>query len=198
MSTQRNQMANKYTKLQGSDKVEKPASSYLYIHAIFCVLLIIIWFGLFGICLFYDTEAIRTKLASDDPFSFSWTDLGEAIWGFINWSIPNIGIIACLTSLLGAAAHFTDFLIDESKSDIKINSNFIRYYTGALIRGFIIYLLFLAGLLVFNEGLFQPTANFPVIEYIRLVAVVSLLSFLVGFRGDVLKGIIEQLKSKVE
>ncbi|MGK7890528.1 MAG: hypothetical protein AB4042_14450 [Leptolyngbyaceae cyanobacterium] len=153
------------------------------------------WFSLFGFSLFYDTASVREQLVAiaQGPMSNPVPGLWDLVLVFLSWSITNIGLASCVSSMLGVAAQRIDFL-DEKKTRIATTStvSIMNLYVGALLRGFIVYLLFLGGLLVFDLQAFELNHQFTLPEYIRLVASISLFSFLVGLRPQILAGIVQR------
>lgn len=95
----------------------------------------------------------------------------EIIFG---WGITSVGMIACISAAIGASSSYL-FFTNES-----LQVGWWSNYLLGMIRGFVIYCLYLGGLLIFDEKAFKFLENFSVLEYIRLSASISLISFFVG------------------
>lgn len=105
----------------------------------------------------------------------------EIIFG---WGITSVGMIACISAAIGASSSYI-FFTNESPQ-VGWWSNYLL----GMIRGFVVYCLYLGGLLIFDEKAFKFLENFSVLEYIQLSASISLISFFVGANPKVLDNLL--------
>jgi len=93
----------------------------------------------------------------------------------ITYTYTNVGILCLLSGLLGTLgrrAQLGATALPLSERD-SVNPR-----STAILRGFLVYLAMLAGVLVFGDDPVEPTQN----QYIRLAGLISLLSFVVNAR----------------
>ena len=101
----------------------------------------------------------------------------EIIFG---WGITSVGILAFISAALGASISYLLFSNQDGYEEWEKN------YLWGIIRGFIVYCLYLSGLLIFSEKAFKFLENFSVLEYVKLSASISLIGFFVGFNPNAL------------
>lgn len=99
----------------------------------------------------------------------------EIIFG---WGITSVGIISCLSAAIGASFSYLSNKNSEPEWWI--------IYLHGVMRGFVIYCLYLGGLLIFNEKVLKFLENFSILDYVRLSASISIISFFVGFNPRIL------------
>ena len=166
-----------------------------YIHVVFTIFFIIAWFGLFGFSLLTETAYLREDIINKQ-FDLSEIDWENLLYIFFSWEILNIGLLACLSSSLGANARKINFI--EITVSSQNDNNILSYYAGAVMRGFVIYIIYLSGILLFNDQFFKFNNNFSTLEYIRLAATISILSFIVGFNSNILERLINSISDKLD
>ena len=135
------------------------------------------WFILFLGGSLIDTTPYRSQLSGDQAGLLAWGVVGSF------WTITNVGLLACCAATLGATGkrtRFTTKVVIRSEAihvSQPLKDVFI-YYASALMRGFGIYMLVFAGLLVLaTETLEAPTQT----KYLRLAATLSVMSFYAGY-----------------
>lgn len=96
----------------------------------------------------------------------------ELLWIFFlvifGWGITNIAMISCASAMLGAL----------------MSDNYIR---NGLIDGFIIYLVYISGLVIINGETLNFFENFKVLDYVKTSGSISLISFFFGSRVNLMK-----------
>lgn len=141
---------------------------------------IALWFILFAGGILIATQPYLQQLNTDLP-------LGERahIWLMVLcfWTITNIGMLSCLSAMLGALGRRTRFTVlvashpcvEPEPQDVR---GALVFYYSAVMRGFGIYTLVQAGLLVLaTKAFIQPEQG----EYLRLAATMSVLGFYAGY-----------------
>ncbi len=157
------------------------------------------WFGLFAGGLLVGTETYRNQIMSPDGVASAFTT-----WLIVLsfWTITNIGLLACVSSYLGAFGRRARFIAAPPdgtvREDLDINLSFTAlwtYYASAVMRGFGVYTLSLAGLLVLaTQSLLTPSQE----DYLRFAPLLSIISFYGGYDSTVFAGLLGRVKSLVD
>ncbi len=115
------------------------------IHIILIIISIMLWFLIFSLGIFTDSKNIRPHLyeLQYDKIE-SW---GKVILTFLNWPITNLGLLSCIASILGGATQIINYHINKKTENLP---GWGIYYAYNIVQGFLVYLVYLAGLLVFN------------------------------------------------
>jgi hypothetical protein len=120
------------------------------------------------------------------------------------WTITNVGLLSCLAAILGAfgrrtkfTSHLATHWADEELSDTtRANPRtVVILYASAIMRGFGVYALVLAGLLVLATDMLVTPSQ---VEYVRLAATISIISFYAGYDPQMFAGILDRIKRLVE
>jgi hypothetical protein len=159
------------------------------------LLALVLWFGLFSGGILIGTEPYRAAL--ENP-----SEVGVTVVGWflvcVFWTITNIGLLACVAAFLGALGRRTRFTLRTDLAwaayqyTLPEFTGVGTYYVSAIMRGFGIYVLVLAGLLVLaTESLASPTQE----AYMRLAPTVSIISFYAGFDPSMFAGLLDRVKS---
>jgi len=156
-----------------------------------------LWFGLFAGGILMPTGPFRNAIAGSTQASTLYLVLSWLVVCAF-WTITNIGILSCVSSFLGALGGRTNFThrADSEQSQFdgprSHTQSLTTYYLSAILRGFGVYSLTLAGLLVFaTESLIDPTQA----AYMRLAPTLSILSFYAGYDPNFFSGLLDQVKS---
>ena len=154
-----------------------------------------VWFGLFSGGILVSTQPYREALQNSE---LSVTMFRVWFFVFLFWTVTNIGILSCVASFLGALGRRTRFTLrmDVPKADVNSDQKdphgVATYYTSAIMRGFGIYMLMLAGILVLaTEALIAPTQS----EYMRLAPTASIISFYAGFDPSIFASLLSRVES---
>ncbi len=159
---------------------------------------ILAWFGVFIGGSIISTEPYRRNLENFDSVG---STIGNALVICTFWTITNVGVLSCVASLLGALGGRSQFTIQTELHDAlteapypKFDRVLATYYVSAIMRGFGIYVLVLAGLLVLaTESLVSPTQA----SYVRLAPTISIISFYAGYDPSLFAGLLGRVRSFV-
>jgi len=99
---------------------------------------------------------------------------------FFTYTITNTALLCCLAGEIGAVVRF--FQHSQRSTDLELDTTAIKrepyHLITGLLRGFLVYLLLLAGVYAATSNPFHlPTPE----QYARMAGTVSLLSFLVSY-----------------
>ncbi|OYW11683.1 MAG: hypothetical protein B7Z55_19000, partial [Planctomycetales bacterium 12-60-4] len=168
------------------DQFETPHRPVTPGELVLAIAALVAWFGLFAGGLLVGTEPHRTRIA--DP---TVTTVAVADWMIVLsfWTITNIGVLSCVAAFLGAFGNRAQFIrLPETAPAQNLPpahwsfDSLWTYYTSAVMRGFGVYTLSLAGLLVLSTAsLVRPTQD----DYLRLAPLLSIIAFYGGYDSTV-------------
>lgn len=135
---------------------------------------VITWLALFMVGLTIDSAPYRDCIASGE-ITFS-----NMVAVFFTYTITNTALLCCLAGEIGAIVRFFQHSQRPADPDLETTPPYREPYalvTG-LLRGFLVYLLMLAGVYATTSNPFDlPTPE----QYARMAGTVSLLAFLVSY-----------------
>jgi hypothetical protein len=168
----------------GGQSVKYPLS--LISRAVFSIISISTWLLLFMLGMLIDSEPYRTYFA-DNPLSICTACM--IVW---TWTPINIGLLALLAGLIGG---LNRGLLDDDP-DNDHHDNGLRYYcwTG-LVAGFVIYLAFMAGMILVSDDLF---VTLTVEKYTKLASLLSITAIVAGLRPEFLEGLFSKVHDNKE
>jgi hypothetical protein len=155
------------------------------------------WFVVFAGGILIPTEPYRELLAKGNE---SLPLLGSAVLVLMFWTVTNVGILCCISAFLGALGRRTRFAVkaQAGPSDGYVDlwpappAPMAAHYASAVIRGFMIYGIVMAGLLVLATETFTNTTQGG---YFRLASTVSVLSFYAGYDPELFAGVLDRVKT---
>lgn len=151
------------------------------------------WFILFAGGVLIGTTSHRENIASPES-AFTWLQSFTIVFFF--WTITNVGILSCIAAFLGALGRRTRFTMTAMANDTSAPAppgamTVAVFYISAIMRGFGIYALAFAGLLVLATQSFQnPDQG----AYLRLAATLSVTSFYGGYDPETFAGLLDRVK----
>lgn len=110
---------------------------------------------------------------------------------FLTYTYTNIGILCVLAGLLGTLGRRSRL---GPGGPPNSDRDPVNPRSSAVLRGFLIYLALLAGVLVFGDNPVEPTQT----QYIRLAGLISLLSFVVNVRPSIFSQFLQKMSGLVE
>jgi hypothetical protein len=142
-----------------------------------CVAAILLWIILAGAGILISTE--DCFLAFDgEHHPDAWT-VARSWWTFLTcYTYTNVGLLCCLSALIGAIgqnAHIDGSGTAGAQDDPR------TFYLAAVIRGFFIYLVILAGLVFVGDMTDKEHMSITIEQYLKLAGAVSVLSFAIGY-----------------
>jgi hypothetical protein len=160
------------------------------------LLALLMWFVLFAGGILIATEPYRQAIAS--PTSLGSVSL-SSVMVLAFWTITNVGVLCCLSAFLGAFGRRTRFALQlNAKSAEKYLDSVPRqlssHYVSAIMRGFGIYGMVMAGLLVLaSESLEKPSQG----GYLRLSATVCVMAFYVGYDPELFASVLQKVRKLI-
>ncbi len=163
------------------------------------IITIVLWILIFLAGTIVNSFPYRSKIASKTPDTTFLND-------FINWIIvllvytpTNVALLSILTGLLGALGRCaTLHVISKQEETDEFPVDPINPYLSGIIRGFIVYLLIISGMIIVLQS--PPISPQTPEQYARLASVVSVVSFIVSYNpkyfGKFLHRAAEAIKKK--
>ena len=104
--------------------------------------------------------------------------LRDAVIVAVTFTYTNVAVLCLLAGLLGTLARRSQLGTDDQQ---LTGTDTINPRSSAILRGFLVYLALIAGVLILGDDPAQPTQK----GYVRLAGLISLLSFIVNARPAV-------------
>jgi len=133
---------------------------------------IAVWIAVFLAGILVNSAPYRAQIADGKGGLVAWLIV------LMVYTPTNIAMLSLLMGLLGALGRCATLSADEEVAK-ESEEDTINPLVSGVIRGFIVYLLTISGLLVvLEEAPLSPTGPEP---YIRLASIISVTSFIVGY-----------------
>lgn len=167
-----------------TSKSSKGTTIRLFLRASFSIIAITIWLLLFMLGMIIDSGPYRAHFQSDPTavlaaFMIIWT-----------WTPINIGLLALFAGLIGGLNR--GLLDNNPNNDHKENGVYYHCWTG-LVAGFVIYLGFMAGMILVSDDLF---GNLTVEKYNKLASLLSITAIVAGLRPEFLEGLFSKVHQR--
>jgi hypothetical protein len=135
------------------------------------------WIVLFTAGALISSEPYRKVLGSSAPIE-PITTLWYGVLVFACYTVTNVAMLCCLSSLLGGLYRGATRAEPGTVSPSVVGVRLLPY----LIQGFVIFLFIVSGLFLLGDDPFQ---NLSQSKYIRLAGSASLFSFIAGYKPRV-------------
>jgi hypothetical protein len=156
------------------------------------------WISVFGIGMLVNSKIYRDQLATN----FDLATLAKAI---ISFTPTNVALLAMLAGFLGGCASllmYSDYSVNNSAKQngkAPIDLERLAYLQenpiSSALRGFVVYLTFLAGTVFGASGAFANTTQD---QYCRLAGAVAVLAFGVGYDPTVFRQVLSLVTRRAE
>lgn len=161
---------------------------------VFGVTTIFLWMCFFLVGIVVETASLRAAVAEN---TFVTTGEMVGVWFILLtcYTVTNIGILACLSAVIGkfsrrSLSFETASLNGLKAAPIATFGEVLVLYSVAIARGFVIYLLMIGGLILLTTPV--VTDSSPE-EYIKIAGTVSILAFMAGYDAEVFKRAIDRV-----
>jgi hypothetical protein len=134
---------------------------------------VFLWLTVFLLGTLVNSAPYRERFAGLDGAFFGI--VGDGVVVALTYTLSNVGLLCLLASLLGSIGASANLGVD---ADAAAEQDTSAPRTSAILRGFLVYLSLLAGVLMFAETPAAPSQT----QYVRLAGVTSLVSFAVNYR----------------
>lgn len=151
-------------------------------------LFLALWVILFLIGMTIDSSPYRERMSGDLPLG---TLVGTTAIVVIAYTLTNVPLLCLLASMLGCLGRKATL---EANDDGKTRDRTSPLMSAAL-RGFFVYILILASVLVILES---PFSSLSQEQYIRLAGFSSIVSFLVSYNPASFSGLLARAASMLD
>lgn len=144
-----------------------------------------LWLVLFLAGTLVDSAPFRSRFAD-----FEGGALDSLVNGLVvmsTYTLLNIGILCVIASVLGSIGATARLGPDEDRS-LAEGPGVSSPRSAAVLRGFIVYLTLISGLIVFADSPTEPTE----IQYVKLAGVLSVVSFIVSYKPTLFAALLER------
>jgi len=138
-------------------------------------------------------------LVDSRPYREAFAALAGGVGGVVGngllvlgtYTLTNIAILCLLSSLLGALGARADLNTDTEAEAAADNSS---PRNSALLRGFLVYIALLAGLLIFGDDPTAPSQK----QYVRLAGFTSVFAFVLSYRPSLFGTLLQRVGTVIE
>lgn len=138
---------------------------------------IVLWIVIFLAGIIINSAPYREKMTLRAPNVFTW---------IVNWIIvlfvytpTNVAVLSILAGLLGALGRCATLHVITQDKNEEFPEDPINPYLSGIVRGFIVYLLIISGMIIILES--PPISPTGPDQYVRLASVISVASFIVSY-----------------
>jgi len=138
---------------------------------------IILWIVIFLAGIIINSAPYRDRVTLGGPNVFAW---------IVNWIVvlfvytpTNVAILSIFAGLLGALGRRATLHVITPDKDEEFPEDPINPYLSGVVRGFIVYLLIISGMIIILES--PPISPTAPDQYVRLASVISVASFIVSY-----------------
>lgn len=117
--------------------------------------------------------------------------IGNGLLVLGTYTLTNVAILCLISSLLGALAARADLDTDRTPPPASDTSS---PRNSALLRGFLVYLALIAGVLIFGDDPAAPTQK----QYVRLAGFMSLFAFIISYRPTLFGSLLQRVGAVIE
>jgi hypothetical protein len=158
-----------------------------------------LWLALFLTGTLVDSSPHRARFASFE--GGVGAVLGEGALVAVSYTLTNVALLCLLAGILGMLARKANLGADSkpgqaAKHDAGPDSgeDWTAPGNSAVLRGFLVYLALIAGVLFLGDNPAQPTQ----IQYVRLAGLISLFGFVVNYRPALFGRLLQRAGSVIE
>ncbi len=138
-------------------------------------------------------------LVDSAPYRDQFSALAGGLLGIVTsgllvlgtYTLTNVAILCLISSLLGALGARADLEVDHTPEVASDNSS---PRNSALLRGFLVYLALIAGVLLFGDDPAAPTQK----QYVRLAGFMSLFAFVISYRPTLFGKLLTRVGTVIE
>lgn len=149
-------------------------------------LLLPTWLALFLAGTLVASSPYRAKFAAfEGGVRGSITNGGIVL---ITHTLPNVALLCMIASVLGTIGAKARLGPDIPQDAAGESDDATSPLTSAVLRGFLVYLALISGVVVFAETPAEPTQT----QYIKLAGVISVVGFIASYRPALFAGLLDR------
>lgn len=151
---------------------------------------LIAWIAFFLAGVLVNSEPFRLRVTSLEPPVFPDRLLDGLVVAAV-YTLTNVAILCILAAILGTLGRRSQLGVDGKHQSGRDS---INPRSSAVLRGFVVYLALISGVLIFGESPAAPTQT----QYVRLAGFASLLSFVVNWNPTSFASLLEKISSAMQ
>jgi hypothetical protein len=148
-------------------------------------LTLFLWIALFLIGTLINSAPFRARFASFEGGLTGTVKNGLVV--VVAYTMPNVALLCMMASLLGAIGARARLGSDTQDAETA-EQDITSPRSSAVLRGFLVYLTLISGVIVFAETPAEPTQA----QYVKLAGVMSVVAFLVSYRPTLFGRLLER------
>jgi hypothetical protein len=154
-----------------------------------------LWTAFFCAGIFVPTAVYRQSLWASESLGF-FPFLGHLLLVVSCYALTNILFLSCAAAFLGCMTRRWYVMDHTSVERGSVAIPAARLYLSAVLRGFFLYLITIAGFLTVTteKSLVETTLD----QFVRMAGVTSVLGFVVGYDPRVLNRLLERVMDVAE
>jgi hypothetical protein len=141
------------------------------------VAMISLWIVIFLAGIIINSAPYRDRMTSKAPNVFVW--IANWIVVLFVYTPTNVAMLSIFAGLLGALGRRATLHVITKDEDEEFPEDPINPYLSGVVRGFIVYLLIISGMIIILES--PPISPTAPAQYVRLATVISVASFIVSY-----------------
>ena len=139
---------------------------------------IILWIVVFLAGIIINSAPYRDRMTEKATNVFVW--VANLIVVLFVYTPTDVAILSIFAGLLGALGRHATLHVITRSEDEEFPEDPINPYLSGVVRGFIVYLLTISGLIIILEGP-PPISPTTSDQYVRLATIISVASFIVSY-----------------
>lgn len=149
-------------------------------------LALVLWLAVFLVGTLVGSAPYRTRFASFE--GGIWATLGNGLLVVLTYTLTNVGLLCVLAGVLGVLGSKA-VLVCDAEQQKQAGQDTTSPKHSAVLRGFLVYLAFIAGILIIGENPAEPTQT----QYVRLAGLISVTGFLVSYQPTIFGRILQRI-----
>ena len=167
--------------------MKRPFHSKLCVYEIVLLWLsLVLWLAVFLVGTLVGSAPYRTRFASFE--GGVWATIGNGLLVVLTYTLTNVGLLCVLAGVLGVLGRKA-VLDCDAEPEEQAGQDAEQSKHSAVLRGFLVYLAFIAGVLIIGENPAEQTQA----QYVRLAGLISVMGFLVSYQPRIFGRILQRV-----
>ncbi len=150
----------------------------------------ILWLAVFLIGTLVNSEPYRNRFAAFEGGIVGTIETGLVV--IITYTLTNVAFLCILAGVLGVLGTKA-ILVSDAQASQETYRDTTSPKNSAIIRGFLVYLTVIAGVLILGND----PAHTTQIQYVRLAGLMSLAGFVVNYRPAIFGELLQRAGSLI-
>jgi hypothetical protein len=169
--------------------VDRKATGLRPLDHVLLYVTLVVWVVVFLLGILIDSSPYRAKLITIQGPASEYLVSGLVV--ALTYTLTNVAILCVLAGVLGTLGRRSQLGADRQG---VVHRDTVNPRSSAVLRGFLVYLALISGVLILGDDPAQPTQK----QYVRLAGFVSLFSFVVNFNPALFGGLLRRLGEQID